>query len=673
MSGGGGGTRLLADYPRKQREEIYDLLFKPQWGASLHVLKVEVGCDGDTTQGAEQTHMRTQDDASPTAFSRGYENELMLEARLRNPSIHLSGLEWGVPAWVVASSGGSSIFTQENQDYLVAWIKGLQRQYNGTITIDSLGVAYNERGYNKTWIIQMKERLVAEGLGNVSTIAADLCCGSQYSIANDMRNDPKLRGAVDIIGTHCPGPLNGQYSPDPAMLDLGKPFWNTEQHFGVPDGNPAGCYDWEAFVGTAQVLNRNYVDAKHVSVLMWTPIYSWYDWLAYPGKGLFSANQPWSGYYNASGNTPLWALAHTTQFTQPGWRFLGASFNCSAVGSPCGSLGGNAGDGYAGSYVAYGSPDNVHLTLVIETFGATGATAFSIELRGAWATKTWFTWTSKHGATFIRDSDPLSGSHLSIVVPANELWTLTTVPGGRKGTDGVTVPEPKPFPLYPKPFFEDFDALSEDSLAPYFSDMNGAFSTGVTGLGEGRGKVLIQHTTHPPHATHGGRKLQYFAVAIGDSTMSSYRITVDMQADQKASRATLFLGSHSGSNNIKPEAMFDTLTAGVVFIMNLDRTAKNASWELRSGGSLLNHGAGEVWTPGTWYTVRLSVQVQPNTGMPGYSVIVSVEVNGEAIGGESRFEGADSFTGPAYMGSGHHQAFYDNVKIEVIQPNALTT
>lgn len=60
VSGGGGGTRLLYDYDDKQRSEILDLLFKPKFGASLQVLKVEVGCDGDTTQGAEQSHMRTK-------------------------------------------------------------------------------------------------------------------------------------------------------------------------------------------------------------------------------------------------------------------------------------------------------------------------------------------------------------------------------------------------------------------------------------------------------------------------------------------------------------------------------------------------------------------------------------------------------------------------------------
>ena len=36
-------------------------------------------CDGDTTQGSEQSHMHTEDDHSVTAFDRGYEVWLMSE------------------------------------------------------------------------------------------------------------------------------------------------------------------------------------------------------------------------------------------------------------------------------------------------------------------------------------------------------------------------------------------------------------------------------------------------------------------------------------------------------------------------------------------------------------------------------------------------------------------
>lgn len=43
ISGGGATSKLLIDYPLKQRDEVLDLLFKPGFGASLSILKVEIG------------------------------------------------------------------------------------------------------------------------------------------------------------------------------------------------------------------------------------------------------------------------------------------------------------------------------------------------------------------------------------------------------------------------------------------------------------------------------------------------------------------------------------------------------------------------------------------------------------------------------------------------------
>ena len=39
----GASSRLLWDYPEPQRAQILDYLFKPSFGAALHILKVEIG------------------------------------------------------------------------------------------------------------------------------------------------------------------------------------------------------------------------------------------------------------------------------------------------------------------------------------------------------------------------------------------------------------------------------------------------------------------------------------------------------------------------------------------------------------------------------------------------------------------------------------------------------
>ena len=97
LSGGCATSKLLFSYAPKERAEILDLLFKPQWGASMDILKVEIGGDTCSTEGSELSHMHTADDLN---CGRGYEWQLMREARARNPSILLYGLPWGFPAWL---------------------------------------------------------------------------------------------------------------------------------------------------------------------------------------------------------------------------------------------------------------------------------------------------------------------------------------------------------------------------------------------------------------------------------------------------------------------------------------------------------------------------------------------------------------------------------------------
>src|SRR3954451_21367592 len=62
ISGGGGNSPLLIDYPEPQRSQILDYLFKPDYGAALQILKVEVGGDTNSTSGAEPSHSHSAGD-----------------------------------------------------------------------------------------------------------------------------------------------------------------------------------------------------------------------------------------------------------------------------------------------------------------------------------------------------------------------------------------------------------------------------------------------------------------------------------------------------------------------------------------------------------------------------------------------------------------------------------
>ena len=77
ISGGGGNSRLLIDYPEPQRSQILDYLFKPNYGAAIQLLKIEIGGDTNSTSGAEPSHQHT---ASDLDCDRGYEWWLMEQA-----------------------------------------------------------------------------------------------------------------------------------------------------------------------------------------------------------------------------------------------------------------------------------------------------------------------------------------------------------------------------------------------------------------------------------------------------------------------------------------------------------------------------------------------------------------------------------------------------------------
>ena len=51
----GASSRLLYDYPEPYRSDILDYLFKPNFGANLHHLKVEIGGDVMSTDGSVRT------------------------------------------------------------------------------------------------------------------------------------------------------------------------------------------------------------------------------------------------------------------------------------------------------------------------------------------------------------------------------------------------------------------------------------------------------------------------------------------------------------------------------------------------------------------------------------------------------------------------------------------
>ena len=55
------------------------------------------------------------------------------------------------------------------------------------------------------------------------------------------------------------------------------------------------------------------------TTISWNLIASYYSGLPWYGTAILTAAEPWSGSYDDVNVGLVWASAHTTQFTEPGW------------------------------------------------------------------------------------------------------------------------------------------------------------------------------------------------------------------------------------------------------------------------------------------------------------------------------------------------------------------
>src|SRR5690242_13503015 len=216
ISGGGGNSRLLIDYPEPERGQILDYLFKPDYGASLQILKAEIGGDTNSTSGAEPSHEHTRGDLN---CNRGYEWWLMEQAKARNPNIKLYALAWGAPGWI----GNGNFWSTDMINYLVSWLGCAKSQ---GLTIDYLG-GWNERGYNVSWYEQLRSTLNADGYSGVTIVGAD----SDWTIANDVDSNSSFAASVGILGAHYPCGYRSSQATctvPSAATSSGKQLWASE-------------------------------------------------------------------------------------------------------------------------------------------------------------------------------------------------------------------------------------------------------------------------------------------------------------------------------------------------------------------------------------------------------------------------------------------------------------
>jgi O-glycosyl hydrolase len=614
-----GNSRYLIDYPEPQRSQILDYFFKPGYGASLQVLKVEIAGDMNSTSGSEASHKHTLADVE---CDRGYQWWMMKEAKARNPSIRLAGLAWGSPGWTL---DGSEFYTPALISYLTAWLDCAKT--NG-LDIDYLG-GRNETGWDTDWIEALRAALVKGGYAT-KLVMADTHQTFGWAFATLVSGDPVLAAALDVVGVHYPCFYDSTDATvcdaPPEVLGLSQPIWASEQ-----GGDPASY---------GRILTRGYIQAHLTGFHHWPLMASLPDGIPFGDAGLVIASQPWSGTY--APQVLLWTFGHLTHFTQPGWHYLDA-----ASGYP-------AGDKAQGGFVTLASPDGSRVTTLIETSIATSDQVVELDFPASMPKRIvhYFvsdTTSSDPAAYLVHtcDLDPAAGP-VRVRIPPHRLVTMTTTSGDVRGD--ATGPAPAAFPL---PYSNDLESGTPGQEAKFLANSNGAFE--IAACGGGRAGQCLRQTAEGKPAFWGLQVTNPLAL-IGDGNLTDCTITVD--AMPEADGTMEIVGRYSN------QAYFDPTT----FQAYLFRVDTGGAWSISvkkpgvSAAVSLAAGTTAAWTVGTWHTLGFSLSGQTLQG----------SVDGTVLGTATDATWSQGLAGIGVDGGatglGWHHVQFDNLSIAPVAP-----
>jgi len=597
----GASSRLLREYPEPQRRQILDLLFKPNFGASFHHLKVEIGGDVNSTDGTEPSPARTREEFEhprPEYFDRGYEGWLLREARQRNPALCLDILQWGAPAWI--GGGGDNrkrFYSQDNADFIAAFIQGT-RKFQG-VEIEYCGI-WNETPRDLDWIKRLRRTLDQKGLSRVKIIASDETGQSNWDIAKDMLRDRELSDSIYAVGAHYTG-----YKSPPEALQTGKPLWASEDGPWRGDGQGARAL--------AKMFNRNYILGKMTKTVIWSLVTSYYDVLPLPNSGPMKAKEPWSGHFEIQ--PALWAVAHTTQFIQPGWQYLDQG---------CGMLPGE------GSYVALRRPGGRgDYSIVLETVDATSPQTVSFKVTGGLTPKPLHVWRSDERSQFNRlpDIAPVEGA-FSLTLAPGSIYSLTTTSGQRKGSYPSLPAQPFPFP-----YSDDFESTKPGRLARFFSDQGGVFE--VARRPDGQGQCLRQVIARNGIDWHYHPTPEPYSL-IGSPGWKDYEVSADAWIEKEG--AVSIWGRVTSSPQTAQPAQ------GYWF-----KAASDGHWELMAFTNKLASGT-VSFAADQWHRLNLSFSGSK----------IRVDVDQAKV---TELEDATYQGGLAGLGTGWNNAMFDNFAV----------
>jgi galactosylceramidase len=614
----GASSRNLIDFPEPQRSEILDYLFKPGFGASLQHLKVEIGGDDNATCGSEPSHAITREELkNPKA--RGYEFWLMAEARKRNPKIILDCLPWCYPSWI------NGRFSQDSADWFAAFLTVAKQQYN--LDINWVGAAQNEKGTKLDWVVNtLRPTLNQHGFSKVKLQGPDDAIAT-WAIFDEFSKKPEYNEAFQAVSYHyvskwLPKIEDESYRVPEKWKATGKPLWSSEE-FSLSGKN------WKESLLWAQLINKFYIRDRITKVNVWCPIASILPGLKWVNTGLMQANESWSGHYQVW--PAIWTTAHTTQFAQPGWRYLDAG---------CGQFNTKT---WTGTYVSLRDPASKAWSMILCT---AEAETIRVKMAPTLSQGPVHVWKSTDKEHFIQMPDvTIIDGAFSLTLEPNAMYSLTTTSGQQKGAYSA-IPESK---LFPFPYAENFDSYQPGVTPKYFSDQKGTFET----ASRTDGGICLKQIARKEGILW-SRKFRTPYTVWGGATWKDYSV----QSDVLVSGGSVEVGGRfSGSMEV-------SLSTAIVL-------KQDGAWALIShvpGEEVKNGKTQKIMVPRTlasgqlpefkadqWHTLKISF----------VGTRVSAAIDGNPVGAA---EDASCKVGLAFLASSYDPNCFDNVKVEKEHP-----
>jgi hypothetical protein len=614
VADGGTCARLLQDYPSAQQSQIYDYLFKPDYGAAAQILKVEIGSDANSTEGSCVSYDRT---GSESVIGRGNVVNEIIAAKARNSAIKVYGLAWGAPGWVgsgtVTSGCTGTYFTNLNINYLVAWVQAIETATG--YPVDYLG-GWNETSTCANWTIALRTALNTAGLTSTNLVTDDNVSGiADWGVGSTINSNPTLKSDIFAIGQHymysAGGSELGNY-PTALTIAQGKPLWDTEEgawQFG-------SVATWSAAAYIAHQVNVNYVQGGITSTSIWAAITGYYGSFPLPNAGLMTVNTPWSGNYAVS--PALWTVAHTTQFIQPGWQYLNAasSYIYSAT---------------QGSYVT--ATNGTDYSVVIETVYANVPQTFTFTVTGGLNTGTVQVWESTSAGQLIQQSSITpSGGVFSFTAQPGAIYSLTTTTGQAKGS--ASPPSAASFPF---PYADSYQNYTAGKAPLYISPVLGSFEIGSCISGRS-GNCLIQTTPQAPIPWPSAGTGQVPLSIVGDSTWANYSVNSDVALPVSGTVSVYGRITSQPQKAVATGYSFNVTDVG--------------AWTLTTAAATLASGTlGGGFGTNTWHTLKLS--------MNGTTIAASVDGTQVASVTDSTYSAGQAGLGTAtFIGTQ-----FDNLQI----------